>query len=79
MVVHGSDGLDEATTGPTQVLMLRQGHQPLEITPEQAGLQRVAASALTGGTPRKCRHYAGYLAGQPGPKRDVVLLNAVCP
>lgn len=79
MVVHGSDGLDEATlTGPTQVLMLRQGHQTrLEITPEQAGLQRVAASALTGGTPAENAAITrAILAGQPGPKRDVVLLNA---
>ena len=42
-VVHGSDGLDEITTaGPTYVATLENGSvRTFEITPEDAGLQRV--------------------------------------
>src|SRR5947209_5148705 len=50
-VVHGSDGLDEITTaGPTYVATLENGSvRTFEITPEDAGLQRVKPEALRGG------------------------------
>src|SRR3954464_10689063 len=49
-VVHGSDGLDEITTaGPTHVAALAGGSvRSFEITPEEAGLQRVKPEALRG-------------------------------
>src|SRR5512146_1640410 len=50
-VVHGSDGLDEITTsGPTSVAALENGKiRTFEVTPEDAGLQRVKPEALRGG------------------------------
>jgi len=78
-VVHGSDGSDEiTTTGATYVAELKNGKvTTFEITPEDAGLPRVTAADLKGGD-------AGYnaaaihrmLAGEKGPYRDVVLMNA---
>lgn len=79
LVVHGSDGLDEiTTTGPTYIAEWRDGKVTLwETTPEQAGLARVPLSALLGGDPA---HNAGViramLAGEKGPYRDIVALNA---
>ena len=77
-VVHGS-GLDEmTTTGETSVAELRDGQVRLfTVTPEAVGLKRVGLSDLTGGTPK---HNAvalrALLAGEKGPYRDIVLLNA---
>src|SRR5579864_1124958 len=50
-VVHGSDGLDEITlTGPTFVAALEKGAiRTFDVTPEEAGLTRVAGEALKGG------------------------------
>jgi anthranilate phosphoribosyltransferase len=52
LVVHGS-GLDEiALHGFTQAVSLNHGlFEEIEITPEQAGLRRVAAERIVGGTP----------------------------
>lgn len=77
-VVHGHDGLDElSTTGPTTVAALENGKiTTFEVAPEDAGLQRVSLSELKGGD---AAHNAGalraVLAGEPGPYRDIVLLN----
>src|SRR3954447_7343705 len=52
LVVHGS-GLDEvALHGFTQAVQLRDGEfEELEIIPEQAGLRRLPAERIVGGTP----------------------------
>ena len=52
LVVHGS-GLDEiALHGFTQAVSLNEGEfEDLEITPEQAGLRRVASERIVGGSP----------------------------
>jgi len=52
LVVHGS-GLDEiALHGFTQAVSLNHGlFEEIEITPEQAGLRRVAAERIVGGSP----------------------------
>lgn len=77
-VVHG-EGLDElTTTGTTQVAEWRDGQVRLfNVTPEAVGLPRAALSDLTGGDPE---HNAAalrrLLAGETGPYRDIVLLNA---
>ncbi len=78
-VVHGSDGLDEITTsGPTSVAELKDGDiRSFEITPEDAGLKRVKPEALRGGSPEQnARSLLDVLKGNPGPYREVVLLNA---
>lgn len=78
-VVHGSDGSDEiTTTGATYVSELKNGKVTnFEITPEDAGLARVSPADLKGGD---ADHNAAaihkMLAGEKGPYRDVVLMNA---
>lgn len=78
-VVCGSDGMDEVTlTGPTCVAAVTaEGVSVSYITPEEFGLQRCPMAALRGGDARgNAVTVRGVLAGEPGPKRDVVLLNA---
>ena len=77
-VVHGS-GLDELTlAGPTTVAELDGGAvRTFTIVPEDAGLASAPLDALRGGDPQANAALAReVLSGAPGPKRDVVLLNA---
>jgi anthranilate phosphoribosyltransferase len=79
LVVHGLDGLDELSTlGETQVSELRDGAvRTYVLRPEDVGLQRVSPEAIEGGEPAECaRRLLDVLEGEPGPARDVVLLNA---
>jgi len=79
LVVHGKDGLDELTTTDiTYAAQLKDGQiTSTEIAPEQAGLARARLADLKGGD---ARDNAGalrrLLAGETGPYRDIVLLNA---
>jgi anthranilate phosphoribosyltransferase len=78
-VVHGSDGSDEiTTTGPTHVAELRGSQvRMFDITPEDAGLPRVKPQDLKGGdAERNAAAVRSMLANEPGPYRDVVLMNA---
>jgi anthranilate phosphoribosyltransferase len=77
-VVHG-DGLDELSLhGATQVAEVRDGAVTrFEVTAEEAGLAPAAREALRGGDAAQNATLAQeVLAGAPGPRRDVVLLNA---
>lgn len=77
-VVHGA-GLDEmTTTGETSVAELRDGKVRLfTVTPEAVGLRRAAMADITGGTPAENAHaLRRLLAGEKGPYRDIVALNA---
>ena len=77
-VVHGS-GLDEiTTTGPTQICEWREGQTRLfTVTPEAVGLERVSIDALRGGDPKaNAAALTALLAGERGPYRDIVALNA---
>jgi len=79
LVVHGQDGLDEISiSAPTSVVEMRNGwFQRYEITPEQFGLQRWNKDDVVGGTPEENAVIAReILGGQPGAKRDAVLLNS---
>ena len=79
LVFHGSDGLDElTTTGPSIVWVVHDGQvSRTEFSPADLGLAPAALDDLRGGD---AAHNAGVaravLAGQPGPVRDIVLLNA---
>lgn len=77
-VVHGS-GLDELTlTGPTTVTEVEgETLRTFTVTPEEAGLKTVGIEALLGSGPEDNAAIATeVLTGTPGPRRDVVLLNA---
>ena len=83
MVVYGHDGLDElSTAGPSTVLETRlgeQGHErrEYEIDARELGLARASSDQLRGGTPaQNAEHARRVLAGELGPHRDIVLLNA---
>lgn len=80
LVVHGHGGLDElSTTGPSEMYRVRSGRKTerLVIHPEDLGLKQAVAEDLKGGSADdNARIIRGVLAGELGPKRDVVLLNA---
>ena len=78
-VAAGSDGLDELTlAGPSFIAEARAGQvKTYEITPEDAGLERASKEAVLGGDSRKNADLLkSVLQGNPGPHRDIVLLNA---
>ena len=79
MVVHGEDGLDEiSTTAPTLVATVINGAvQASRISPEDFGLHRARREDLAGGeAAENAAIIRDILAGKPGPKADIVLLNA---
>jgi anthranilate phosphoribosyltransferase len=78
-VVHGSDGLDEiTTTGPTLAFEIRDGHvEQRTLEPEDFAIHRAVAADLKGGShARNCEIAQAIFAGEPGPHRDIVLVNA---
>jgi anthranilate phosphoribosyltransferase len=78
-VVHGQDGFDEITSsGPTSICEIRDGfYRYFVIEPEEFGMTRCKKEDLRGGTPEENAEITrGILAGDKGPKRDTVLLNA---
>jgi anthranilate phosphoribosyltransferase len=78
-VVHGSDGLDEiTTTGPTHVCEWDGAAiREFDISPSDVGLPLATSSDLSGGEPTEnAAILRAILSGTPGPKRDVVVLNA---
>jgi anthranilate phosphoribosyltransferase len=79
MVVHGHDGMDElTTTDSSSVWELRGGEvTSRDVSPESVGLSRASAGDLAGGDPVVNADIARrVLGGEPGPHRDLVLLNA---
>ncbi len=77
-VVHG-DGLDElTTTGPSTVLALSDGSiTEFVIDPADLGLRPATAADLRGGDPdENVGVVRRVLAGEHGPHRDIVVLNA---
>jgi len=79
LTVHGADGLDEITlTGPTHVAELK--HDAITeyaIEPGQFGLGTAPLEAIQVAGPEASRERVlAVLAGEAGPSRDVVLLNA---
>jgi anthranilate phosphoribosyltransferase len=79
LVVHGDDGLDELTTTTTShVVELRDGTvSSYEVDPQALGLAPAAPVDLVGGDPATNAELARrVLAGEEGPHRDIVVLNA---
>ena len=80
LVVHGADQLDELTlSGPTHVREVRDGAvvDSYDVSPRDFGLAVVDVDDMPGGTPEDIAAIAGSVfAGDLGPARDIVVLNA---
>ena len=79
LVVHGSDGMDEITiTGPSTVWQLENGEvTEFEVTPGDLGISVSPADSIRAtSSDHSARIARSVLAGESGPARDVVLLNA---
>jgi anthranilate phosphoribosyltransferase len=78
-VVHGAGGLDELSPhGPSLVVEVDDGDvRAWELDPVDLGIEPCDPSALTGGSAAENAAIVhAILAGEPGPRRDAVLLNA---
>jgi anthranilate phosphoribosyltransferase len=78
-VVHGADGLDElSTTGYSKVSECHgEVVRTFYVHPADVGLPKAATGVLRGGdAAHNAAVIRGVLAGEAGPARDVVLLNA---
>lgn len=79
LVVHGAPGLDEISIcGPTRMAVVTGGDVRFEtVEPGDAGLAVADPASLTGGDPATNAAIArSILAGEQGPRRDAVVLNA---
>ena len=83
-VVHGVDGIDELTTTGESVVARIEEQQTggskmsaARVTPEMAGLPRATLDQFVGGdVTTNAALLFDVLTGVPGPRRDIVLLNA---
>ncbi len=76
---RGEDGLDElTTTGISTVYDVKQGSvRETHLDPSKLGLVRARPGDLAGGDATQSARIARSIVdGEPGPKRDVVVLNA---
>jgi anthranilate phosphoribosyltransferase len=79
LTVHGHDGLDEITlSGPTFVAELKHDFiTEYTIEPKQFGLDVAPIEAIqVDGTEAARARMVAVLANEPGPSRDVVVMNA---
>lgn len=79
LAFHGHQGLDElATSGPSKVVELRDGDvHRWTIDPAELGLAPATLDEVSGGTAEEnAAHIRTVLEGAPGPRRDIVTLNA---
>ncbi len=79
MVVHSDDGMDEISiSAPTSVAELNNGViSTYTIQPEDFGLSRAAIESIrVDGVEQSLAVIRSVLAGEQGPARDIVLLNA---
>ena len=78
-VVHGADGLDEiSNTGENRISEVRDGAvSTFVLRPEDFGLPRASMADLRGGDrEQNAQIIREILAGDAGPRRDIVLMNA---
>ncbi len=78
-VVHGAGGLDEISlSGETQIAEVREGSvRRFIVAPEKFGVSRAPLEAIRGGTPQEnAKLIHSLLAGEPGPRLDIVIANA---
>lgn len=78
-VVHGLDGMDEITlTGKTRIASIENGRVEVSLlNPEDLGFKCCSMEEIKGGDAEcNARIIEDILAGKPGPKRDIVVLNS---
>ncbi len=78
-VVHGADSLDEiSNTGESRVSEVREGLvRTFNVRPEDFGMARATIRDLQGGDrEQNAQIIRMLLGGEPGPRRDIVLMNA---
>jgi anthranilate phosphoribosyltransferase len=78
-VVHGAGGIDELSPcGPNLVCEVVEGEvRERTIDPEELGVARCAPDELRGGSPAEnAQAIRNVFAGEPGGRRDAILLNA---
>ncbi len=76
---EGRTGIDELSiSGPSQIAEVRGDDVTFyRLTPEQVGLESAPTGSLRGGdAAANSAILRSIFAGEPGPRRDVVLLNA---
>ncbi len=79
LIVHADDGLDEISiAAPTSVAELHNGNiETYRITPEKFGISRGDLSALAvDSVAASLQMLEAVLDDQPGPARDIVMLNS---
>lgn len=84
MVLFGHDGLDElSTTAPSTVHETRllpdnsRARRTFVVEPRELGFALATRADLSGGdVHQNAAHVLGVLGGEPGPRRDIVVLNA---
>jgi anthranilate phosphoribosyltransferase len=79
LVFHGTDGLDELTTTSTSTVFVFDGDTITRtvLDPRDLGIPAASVSELVGGGPADNAAIARRVfSGEPGPIRDIVLLNA---
>ena len=79
MVVHADDGLDEiSTVSQTAIAELKDGKvRTRRVNPEDFGLDRAKMDdLLIDSAGKSASVIREVLSGKPGPKRDIVVLNA---
>ena len=79
-VLRSQDGLDELSIAATSNVIEVEGGKlrRFKVNPEEAGIQRrTSLAGLDGGSPAdNAAVIRGVLAGESGPARDIVVLNA---
>src|ERR1700674_2687390 len=78
-VVHGAGGLDEISlAGETMVAEVRDGAvRRFTVTPDEFGVARAPLESIRGGTAAEnAALIRRVLEGEPGPARDIVVVNA---
>ena len=78
-VVHGSDNLDEiSNTGESRISEVREGVvRTSTVRPEDFGLPCASIGDLLGGDrEQNAEIIRAILGGDPGPRREIVLMNA---
>ncbi len=79
LVVHGAGGMDEfSIAGETEVVEVQGGRwRRYSVAPEEFGVRRAGLETICGGSPQEnAETIQAILAGEEGPRGDVVVMNA---